>query len=128
MLIFSTFPNFLLTFLSKYDIINLWGCLDGVYIKTYKDLQILVEKEVSEMSNSKDNNALEQVTGGVEAINGYYHDLHTIGGFKDEWTKSNSWDYDLLEMMKKKYGEDYTALAMNTFKTPAVMFGNKKPD
>ena len=79
------------------------------------------------MSKSKDNNALERVAGGAEAINGYYGDLSKMKGFKEEWTKSNSWDYDLLEMMKKKYGEDYTALAMNTFKTPAVMFGNKKP-
>ena len=83
-------------------------------------------EEMSKMSKNKNNalgdNELEAVAGGVNKANAHYHDLHENKKFKDSWTGSNDWDYDLLEIMNEKYGEEMSGELINTYKTPKEMF------
>ena len=72
--------------------------------------------------NALDANELESVAGGANEANAYYHDLHETAGFKEGWTESNAWDYDLVQMMIDKYGEDYTSQAISTYGTPKEFF------
>ena len=63
-------------------------------------------------------NDLDAVAGG----NKYLEELGKSDKFDLEWILSKSWDYELLELMKKTYGADEGADLINKYKTPKAMF------